>query len=130
AASAWTAQVALRRFVPGELGPFVGGLFYGFSPYMTAHSTGHAMLTVAVLPPLLLLLLHELLVRQQWRPATTGVALGALLAFQISTFLELVAAGAVFAALLAGVLAGAHSGAGLPRLPPGAAPLCVARLAF
>ena len=105
AASAWTAQVALRRFVPGELGPFVGGLFYGFSPYMTAHSTGHAMLTVAVLPPLLLLLLHELLVRQQWRPATTGVALGALLAFQISTFLELVAAGAVFAALLACVLA-------------------------
>jgi hypothetical protein len=108
AASAWTAQLALRRFVPGELGPFVGGLFYGFSPYMAAHSTGHAMLTVAVLPPLLLLLLHELLVRQHWRPATTGVALGALVAFQISTFLELVAGGAVFAALLVCMLAIAY----------------------
>ena len=108
AASAWTAQLALRRFVPGELGPFVGGLFYGFSPYMAAHSTGHAMLTVAVLPPLLLLLLHELLVRQHWRPATTGIALGALLAFQVSTFLEFLAGGAVFAALLIGVLAIAY----------------------
>jgi hypothetical protein len=108
AASAWTAQLALRRFAPGELGPFVGGLFYGFSPYMTAHSTGHAMLTVAVLPPLLVLLLHELLVRQQWNWATTGVGLGALVAFQISTFLELVAACAVFAALLVCVLAIAY----------------------
>jgi len=49
--SAWTAQLALRRFVPGELGPFVGGLFYGFSPYMAVHSIAHAMLTVAIFPP-------------------------------------------------------------------------------
>ena len=105
AASAWAAQLALRRFVPGELGPFVGGLFYGFSPYMLAHSTGHAMLTVAVLPPILLALLHELLVRQRWKPATTGIMLGALLAFQLSTFLELLAGGAVFATLLIVVLA-------------------------
>jgi hypothetical protein len=75
---------------------------------MAAHSTGHAMLTVAVLPPLLLLLLHELFVRQGWKPATAGIALGALLAFQISTFLEFVAAGAVFAALLTCVLAIAY----------------------
>jgi hypothetical protein len=100
AASAWCAQLALRRFVPGELGPFVGALFYGFSPYMTAHSTSHAMLTVAVLPPLLLLLLHEAFVRQRWPAWVTGTALGALVAFQLSTFLELVAAGAVVGAIL------------------------------
>ena len=103
--SAWTAQLALRRFVPGELGPVVGGLFYGFSPYMAAHSLGHVMLTVAVLPPLLLLLLHEALIRQHWRPAVTGAAIGALLAFQLSTFLEMLAAGAIAAALLTIVLA-------------------------
>ncbi len=100
AASAWCAQLALRRFVPGELGPFVGALFYGFSPYMTAHSTAHAMLTVAVLPPLLLLLMHEAFVRQHWPAWVTGVALGALVAFQLSTFLELVAGGAVAAVLI------------------------------
>ena len=106
--SAWTAQLALRRFVPGELGPVVGGLFYGFSPYMAAHSFGHAMLTVAILPPLLLLLLHEALIRQRWRPALTGLAVGALLAFQISTFLEMLAGAAVAAALLVIVLALAY----------------------
>ena len=103
--SAWTAQLALRRFVPGELGPFVGGLFYGFSPYMAAHSIAHTMLTVAILPPLLLLLLHEALVRQRWKPAVTGLAIGALLAFQLSTFLEMLAGGAVAGALLTIVLA-------------------------
>ena len=100
AASAWCAQLALRRFAPGELGPFVGALFYGFSPYMTAHSTAHAMLTVAVLPPLLLLLVHEAFVRQRWPVWGTGIGLGALIAFQLSTFLELVAGGAVAGALL------------------------------
>ena len=103
--SAWTAQLALRRFAPGELGPFVGGLFYGFSPYMAAHSLGHVMLTVAILPPLVLLLLHETLIRQQWKPAVTGLAIGALLALQLSTFLELIAGGAIAAALLVAILA-------------------------
>ena len=100
ACSAWTAQLALRRFVPGEIGPFVGGLFYGFSPYMLVHSTAHTMLTVAILPPLLLLLFHEVFVRQRWRPVVAGLAIGGLLAFQISTFLELLAGAAVAAIVL------------------------------
>jgi hypothetical protein len=108
AVSAWSAQLALRRFVPGELGPLAGGLFYGFSPYMASHSMGHAMLTMAVLPPLLLLLLHETLIRQRWRPALTGLAIGALLAFQLSTFLEMLAAGTIAAALLVALLAVAY----------------------
>jgi hypothetical protein len=108
AASAWCAQLALRRFAPGELGPFVGALFYGFSPYMTAHSTAHAMLTVAVLPPLLLLLVHEAFVRQRWPVWATGVGLGALVAFQLSTFLELVAGGLLAGALLSVALVDAY----------------------
>ena len=86
----------------------MGGLFYGFSPYMAAHSLGHAMLTVAVLPPLLLLLLHEAFARQRWKPAITGLLVGALFAFQISTFLELVAGGAVIGVLFIIVLAVAY----------------------
>ena len=106
--SAWTAQLALRRFAPGELGPFVGGLFYGFSPYMAAHSLGHVMLTVAILPPLLLLLLHEALIRQRWWPWVTGLAAGALLALQLSTFLEMIAGAAVAAGLLVVLLAAVY----------------------
>jgi hypothetical protein len=116
AASAWCAQLALRRFAPGELGPFVGALFYGFSPYMTAHSTVHAMLTVAVLPPLLLLLVHEAFVRQRWTVWGTGIGLGGLVAFQLSRFLELVAAGAVAGGLLLIALAIAYRHALRERL--------------
>ena len=130
AASAWCAQLALRRFAPGELGPFVGALFYGFSPYMAAHSTGHAMLTVAVLPPLLLLLLHEAFVRQRWPVWATGVALGALVAFQLSTFLELVAAGAVAAVLLLVAFAVAYRRVLRARLRFLFATLAVAVLTF
>ena len=103
--SAWTAQLALRRFVPGEFGPFSGGLFYGFSPYMATHSTAHVMLTMAVLPPLLLLLIHETFIRQQWRPAATGLAIGVLLALQLATFLELLAGAAVASGILIVILA-------------------------
>jgi hypothetical protein len=130
AASAWCAQLALRRFVPGELGPFVGALFYGFSPYMTAHSTAHAMLTVAVLPPLLLLLLHEACVRQRWPVWATGCALGALIAFQLSTFLELLAAGAVVAVMLVIALAIAYRDAVRERVRYFAATLAVAAGSF
>jgi Glycosyltransferase family 87 len=105
AVSGWTAQLALRRFVPGELGPFVGGMFYGFSPYMAAHSLGHPALTLAIMPPLLLLLLHETFVRQRWRPGVTGLAIGALVAVQLVTFLELIAGSAVAVGLLIVVLA-------------------------
>ena len=41
ALSAWTCYLALRRWVGGFAGPFIGGLLYGFSPFMAAHSLGH-----------------------------------------------------------------------------------------
>ncbi len=66
------------------------------------------MLTVAVLPPLLVLFLHEAFVRQRWPVWGTGIGLGALVAFQLSTFLELVAAGAIAAVLLLIALAIAY----------------------
>ncbi|HEY7200121.1 MAG TPA: hypothetical protein VIC57_07920 [Candidatus Dormibacteraeota bacterium] len=76
ALSAWTAFLLLRRLVISPLAAGVGGLLYGFSPYMFAQSLGHPHLTVAFLPPLMLLLLDEI-VRVQRRPA---VWLGAALA--------------------------------------------------
>jgi hypothetical protein len=76
ALSAWCAFLLLRRCVRSPLAAGVGGLVYGFSPYMFAQSLGHPHLTVAFLPPLMLLLLDEI-VRVQRRSA---VALGAALA--------------------------------------------------
>jgi len=42
----------------------------------------HVFLIFVPLPPLILLLLHEILVRQQWRPTRTGALLGATCAVQ------------------------------------------------
>ena len=81
--SAWCAYLAIRRLVGHSLGAALGGLMYGFSPYLLSHAHGHAKITFALLPPLLLLALHEILVTQRRRPHTAGVALGALLTVQL-----------------------------------------------
>ena len=81
--SALAMFVLLRRWVSWTPAAFIGGLFYGFSPFiMVALSWAHLMLGMAAVPPLVLLCLDELLIRQQRRPLMTGVVLGLLVAIQ------------------------------------------------
>jgi hypothetical protein len=106
--SAWCAYLAIRRFVPGRLAAAAGGLVYGFSPAMRTQ-THHLHMTLAFLVPLLLLLLHEILVRQRRPPWLAGAALGLLAACQLLTGEELLAMTAMlgfvlFVLLLAGNL--------------------------
>jgi hypothetical protein len=81
ALSGWCAFLAARRLVANDLAAAVAGLVYGFSPYMTAQSLRHPHVTVALFPPLALLLLHEILgVRPErqadlWRPGTPSPGL-------------------------------------------------------
>jgi hypothetical protein len=76
ALSSWTAYLLIRRYVSSLLGAGVGGALYGFSPFMIAHSLGHPHVTVAFMPPVLLMLLDEI-VRVQRRPAVvSGLFLG------------------------------------------------------
>ncbi len=75
--------VLLRRWVSWTPAAFIGGLFYGFSPFiMVALSWNHLMLGMAAVPPLILVCLDELLFRQQHRPLAIGVILGLLVAVQ------------------------------------------------
>ena len=83
ALSAWCAAIAFRRYVRSPVAALLGGLVYGFSPYMVAQSLGHLQLTLVFLVPLLLLTLDEILVRQRWRPLAAGAVLGLLAACQI-----------------------------------------------
>ena len=103
--SAWCAYLAIRRLAGRPLAAGVGGLVYGFSPYLLSHAHGHAKITFALLPPLLLISLHEILVVQRWRPHTAGIVLGVLLAVQLLVYEEGVAlaliAGAAGTAVLA-----------------------------
>lgn len=90
--SAWCAFLALRVFVASRWAAFAGGLLYGFCPYMMAQSLDHPSLTAAYVPPLLLLLLRQILVRQEHSPLRMGALLGLLAAVQLFTAEEMLAA--------------------------------------
>ena len=78
ALSAWTAFLFIRRYVERPLAAAVGGLLFGFSPYVMGHLLAHPALFIVFLPPLIFLLLDEGLVRQRRRPVVTGILLGLL----------------------------------------------------
>jgi hypothetical protein len=99
--SAWCAYLAIRRFAPGHLAAAAGGLVFGFSPAILSQSA-HPHMTLAFLVPLMLLALHELLVRQRRPPWLTGAALGLMAGAQLLIGEELLAMAALlgFATLL------------------------------
>lgn len=99
ALSAWAASAAIHRLVPNHGAAFVGGLLYGFSPYVMAHELGHLGMVMAWLPPLALLLLHELVIRRRWPVMLSGALLGLVAGLQLYTSSELLATTALVAVL-------------------------------
>jgi uncharacterized membrane protein len=130
ATAGWACYLALRRLAGGVLGPLVGGLVYAFSPYVVGHATLHLNLIVVWIPPVMLLLLHDLLVGRRSSPGRLGAAIGLLAGIQVLVFEEVLATGAVAAAVLAVVMvAVARDGEGLRlgarRVARAAAPAAV-----
>jgi hypothetical protein len=99
ALSAWAACIAIRRFVPRREAALIGGLLYGFSPYVVGHAQGHPNLSLAVVPPLLLLVGDEIVHRQRWRPWIAGIALGSLVLLQLFVSEEMLATEVLVSAL-------------------------------
>lgn len=89
--SGWCAYIAFDRIAGNPVAAAVGGLLYGFSPYMAAQALTHPNFVVALTPPLVLLLLDDLVVRRRWPVAATGGALGLVAAAQLVTGEELLA---------------------------------------
>jgi branched-subunit amino acid transport protein len=99
-AGALSARGLLLRW--GTWGPaaFVAGLFFGFSPFVLENlALQHVEFATLVVPPLLLLCLDELLVRQRGQAWTWGLALAALCAVQF-----FVSAEVLVMCVLAGVI--------------------------
>ncbi len=106
ALSALAMYVLVRTWVAWAPAAFVAGLLYGFSPFvLVSLSDGHLMLGLAVLPPLMVLALDELLVRQQHPPALVGVALGLLVVLQFLIGTEVLAIMAITGAVAVAVMA-------------------------
>jgi hypothetical protein len=66
----------VRRLFGSSLAAVVAGLIYIVSPYMTGQATDHIMLSFLPLPPLIVLSLWQLIVRQDGRALRTGLLLG------------------------------------------------------
>jgi Dolichyl-phosphate-mannose-protein mannosyltransferase len=107
ALSGWCAYFAFRRYVRREAAA-AGGLLYGFSSFMFGQAYNHPHLTIALFPPLVLLLLDEILVRQRRRPLASGVLLGLATGLQVLTGEEIAAATALVAVLAVALLALLH----------------------
>ncbi len=95
AGSATAAFFAFRRWAPWTPAAYAGGLLYGCSPYVVSQGVAHINLTMAPFPPLLLILLHDILIRHKWSARRSGMALGALLSAQLLTSTEVLASSLV-----------------------------------
>jgi hypothetical protein len=98
-ASAWCGYWAIWRLVRHTAGSVVGGLLYGFSPYMMGQSHGHLTLLVMVYPPVALVLFHEIVVLQRRRWWVLGSLLGVASAAQIFISEEVLASTAIAVAI-------------------------------
>jgi hypothetical protein len=98
--SALAMFVLLRRWVSWMPAAFAGGLIYGFSPFVLNNLTSSWLnLGMAAIPPLIVVCLDELLVRQRWRPIVTGLLLGLLLAVQFFIGTEILVLTVITAAI-------------------------------
>ncbi len=115
ASSAASAFWVLRRWTPWMPAAFLGGLLYGFSPYMVGEGLGHAFLMFVPLPPLIFLVVEDLVVVQA-RPAwQSGLALGVLCVAQFYISPEILVTTAMFAGLATVLVALARPRSVLPR---------------
>lgn len=106
--SATSMYLVVRRFVHSEAAAAAGGLLYGFSAYVVGEGYGHPNLSFVPLPPVLLLLVYELVVAQRRPPLRQGLWLGVAVVAQFLISPEVLSTTAVIAALGLAVLAAAN----------------------
>jgi len=95
--SASAAYALACRFTQWRPAAFAAGLLYGFSPYMVAAGLGHLMTLCVFIPPLALLLVHDITVRQpDHHPVVRGAILGVLLVGQFFISTEVFAGLVIF----------------------------------
>ncbi len=106
--SALAMCLVLRRWVRWWPAAFAGGLLYGFSPFMIGEGNGHLFLTFAPLPPIIVLVVDEIVVRQRRRPVRMGLLLGVLAAAEYYISPEVLAMTAVMAGVGVALIAATH----------------------
>jgi hypothetical protein len=96
--SALAMFLLLRRWVQWSPAAFVGGLVYGFSPFLlTELALNQLNIAFMAIPPLVVIALDELLVRQRRSPYRIGAGLAALLVLQFFLSTEVLVITVLFA---------------------------------
>jgi hypothetical protein len=126
ALSAWTAFLWMRRKVAHPLAAALGGALFGFSPGMLGQLLGHPHVTAAYLPPMMLMVLEDILIFERRSPIVLGAVLGVMGVAQLLIGEEGLVTTALIAFLGIGVLAGMYPSKLRERLPRAAAGLGVA----
>ena len=98
--SAWGCWVACRRLVTWQPACWVAGLVFGYSPFVVQSvAQGHLSTGLLVFPPLVLVVLHEIMVRQRASVWWCGISLSALLLGQFLVSAEVLAITVVLAVI-------------------------------
>lgn len=110
------AYLVIQRYTHNRFAAAVGGLIYGFSPYMVAQGSAHAqMVAAAVTIPLALLVIDEILVRQRHNRWLLGIGLASLGIFQFFVLEEYFVTELGALLLLTAILAVLHRDQVRPR---------------
>jgi len=104
ALSATSMFLVLCRYVRYRPIAFIGGLLYGFSPFMIGQGSLHLNLTFVPLFPLMLLALDNLILKRKHSPRRDGLTLGLLATAQYFTSSELLADFVLLCAIAAVIL--------------------------
>jgi hypothetical protein len=112
--SALSGWFVLRRLVASSFAAGVGGLVYGFSPYVIHVVQFHMFLAWVPLPPIILYLLYDQIAEAHGTPWKTGVAVGLLIAAQYLIDAEIAASVVVIAVIGGVVIAAGRTIGGYP----------------
>ena len=108
ALTAFFAFLVIRRWAPWTPAAFIGGLLYGFSPFvLNSLELAHLMTAALMLLPLILAVLDEIVVRQRHSAIWTGILLAVLAFGQFFLSSEILAIVAIVAVICLVVLAAA-----------------------
>ena len=117
ALSALSMYLVLRHYVRSRAAAFVGGLLFGFSPYMLAEGRLHVFLVFLPLLPPLIPLLDRWLVRADRDPYRCGALVGLLVGLEMLISVELAALFVILAAIALAPVALRHLRLVPSRLP-------------
>jgi len=98
-ATAASAYFFVRHWTRWQPAAFVGGLLFGFSPYMVGQNYSHLNLSFIAFVPVIFVLLDEIIVRQTRPPLLLGCALGVVVICQYFVSSEVLASTAIVTAI-------------------------------